>query len=51
VRAFHVLPRDGRLELVATYHALAGGFDTPEPLDRSPAGADPLWIVTARRSD
>jgi SAM-dependent methyltransferase len=51
VRAFHELPRDGRLELVATYHALAGGFDTPEPLDRSPAGADPLWIVTARRSD
>jgi SAM-dependent methyltransferase len=51
VRAFHVLPRDGRFELVATYHALAGGFDIPERLDRSPAGgADPLWIVTARRS-
>ena len=51
VRAFHVLPRDGRFELVATYHALAGGFDNPECLDRSPAGGgDPLWIVTARRS-
>jgi len=64
VRAFHVLPREGRLELVATYHGLAGGFDTPEYLDRSPqgspsepkasedheVGADPLWIVTARRS-
>jgi hypothetical protein len=51
VRAFHVLPRDGRLELVAAYHALAGGFDSIERLDRSPAGADPLWIVTARRSE
>ena len=58
VRAFHVLPRDGRFELVARYHALAGGFATPVYLDRSPgaseghpAGADPLWIVAARRSD
>ena len=49
VRAFHVLPRDGRFDLVATYHALAGGFAEPERLDRSPAGADPLWIVAARR--
>ena len=31
--------------------ALAGGFDSIERLDRSPAGADPLWIVTARRSE
>ena len=29
VRAFHVLPRDGALELVARYHELAGGFDAP----------------------
>ena len=67
IRAFHALPRDGRLELVATYHALAGGFDAPQRVDRSPqvslsepkaseddqggaAVADPLWIVTARRS-
>lgn len=50
VRAFHYLDRDGRLELVARYHALAGGFDPPERLDRSPPDADPLWIVTARRT-
>jgi SAM-dependent methyltransferase len=50
VRAFHVLPRDGRFELVATYHALAGGFDTPAWIERSPANADPLWIVAARRA-
>jgi SAM-dependent methyltransferase len=36
VRAFHVLPPDGRFELVATYHALAGGFDAAACLDRSP---------------
>ena len=51
VRAFHVLPRDGRFELVAAYHALAGGFEVPQRVDRSPVGADPLWIVTARRSE
>jgi SAM-dependent methyltransferase len=51
VRAFHGLPRDARFELVARYHALAGGFEEPACLDRSPAGADPLWIVAARRRD
>jgi SAM-dependent methyltransferase len=51
VRAFHVLPRDARFELVARYHALAGGFDAAARLDRSPAGADPLWIVAARRAE
>jgi len=51
VRAFHVLPRDARFELVARYHSLAGGFDAPSCLDRSPAGADPLWIVAARRRE
>jgi len=44
-----VLPRDGRFELVATYHALAR-LAAVESLDRSPAGADPLWIVAARRT-
>ena len=50
VRAFHVLPREGRLDLVSRYHALAGGFEPAEAIDRSPAGADPLWIVCARRA-
>lgn len=49
IRAFHVLPRDGRMALVSRYHELAGGFESIEALDRSPEGADPLWIVTARR--
>jgi SAM-dependent methyltransferase len=50
VRAFHVLPRDARFELVARYHELAGGFEAPARIDRSPAYGDPLWIVIARRS-
>ncbi len=48
IRAFHVLPRDGRFDLVTRYHELAGGFDSIEAKDRSPEGADPLWIVSAR---
>ncbi|HUI25022.1 MAG TPA: methyltransferase domain-containing protein [Candidatus Kryptonia bacterium] len=50
IAAWHVLPADDRLRLVASYFELAGGYDPPEFFDRSPAGADPLWIVSARRS-
>lgn len=50
VRAFHTLPRDGRFDLVRRYCELAGGFDGIECIDRSPPGADPLWLVVARRS-
>jgi SAM-dependent methyltransferase len=48
VRAFHQLPAEGRFELVRRYHELAGGFGEIESIDRSPQGADPLWIVSAR---
>lgn len=50
VRAFHVLGRDDRTRLVASYHERAGGYGRPRTIDRSPPGADPLWIVTARRA-
>ncbi len=50
IRAFHFLDRDGRFELVSRYHALAGGFESAARLDRSPPGADPLWLVVARRA-
>lgn len=50
VRAFHVLGRDERLALVTQYHARAGGFEELRQIDRSPEGADPLWIVMARRA-
>jgi SAM-dependent methyltransferase len=49
IRAWHVLaPRD-RLALIALYLERAGRFGPAELVDRSPPGADPLWIVTARR--
>jgi SAM-dependent methyltransferase len=48
IRAFHVVAPQARPRLVAEYFARAGGFAPAEILDRSPAGADPLWIVSAR---
>jgi SAM-dependent methyltransferase len=50
IRAFHVLPARERLALVALYLERAGGFGPVELVDRSPPGADPLWIVTALRA-
>jgi SAM-dependent methyltransferase len=50
IRAWHVLPPRERLDVVRTYFAIAGGYEEPSLLDRSPPGADPLWLVTARRS-
>lgn len=49
VAAFHALPAPRRVQLVAAYHELAGGFEKPEFLDRSPPAADPLWVVVARK--
>lgn len=39
-----------RVRLVGSYFALTPGWDEPRVLDRSPPGADPLWIVAARRA-
>lgn len=50
IRAWHVLPPRERLEAVQTYFRVAGGYAEAEMLDRSPAGADPLWLVMARRT-
>lgn len=49
VRAWHVLPPRERSGVLQRYFADAGGYDEPELWDRSPAGADPLWLVWARR--
>jgi len=48
IRAWHVLPPRDRLGAIALYLERADGFAPAELLDRSPPGADPLWIVTAR---
>jgi SAM-dependent methyltransferase len=50
IRAWHVLPVAERLRTIAQYFAHAGGFAPAEALDRSPPGADPLWIVSAVRA-
>ena len=49
IRAFHVPGPEHRFQLVERYHAETGRFDEIESLDRSPATADPLWRVVARR--
>jgi hypothetical protein len=51
IRAWHGLPPIQRLQLVRAYFERAGGYETPSVWDRSPAGADPLWIVWARRAN
>jgi SAM-dependent methyltransferase len=50
IAAWRGLDRDDRLRLVARYLELAGGFTGLRALDRSPHGADPLWIVGAERA-
>ena len=42
-------PQD-RLRLIGAYFQFARGWDEPRVLDRSPANADPLWVVCATRS-
>jgi Methyltransferase domain len=49
IRAWHVLPLRERLEVVKEYFRNAGDYEEPSVLDRSPAEADPLWVVLARR--
>ena len=49
VRAWWALGPEERLQLVRTYFDLSGGYEEAAVLDRSPDGADPLWILMARR--
>jgi SAM-dependent methyltransferase len=50
VAAWHSLAPGDRLRLIGTYFELAGGFEPPRLIDRSPRGADPLWVALATRS-
>jgi SAM-dependent methyltransferase len=50
VEVWKALGRNDRVRLVASYFGLAGNFGDPLFIDRSPAGADPLWCVAAERS-
>jgi hypothetical protein len=48
IRGWQQLQPVDRPRLVAHYLQEAGGYEAAEILDRSPAGADPLWLVCAR---
>ncbi len=39
-----------RIRLIGAYFQFARGWDEPRVLDRSPATADPLWVVYAARA-
>lgn len=49
IYAFHALNPGERMQLVGSYLDRASVFEGIDVLDRSPAGADPLWIVRAVR--
>ena len=49
VRAWWALGPEERLQLVRTYFDLSEGYEEAAVLDRSPDGADPLWVLMARR--
>ena len=51
IAAFHHFSSEKRVHLVMDYFERAGGFEPPAFIDHSPPGADPLWIVAARRLD
>jgi SAM-dependent methyltransferase len=50
VRAWHVLPPERRFEVIRAYFERSGGYEAARFDDRSPDGADPLWILQARRT-
>ena len=48
IYAFHVLNRSARIALVQDY-MVKGGFSKTEFIDRSPSGANPLWVVRGEK--
>lgn len=49
IYAFHVLSGPDRCRLVGAYMQRSGRFNRIDFIDRSPPGADPLWIVAGGR--
>lgn len=49
ILAWHSTTTEERLRLIELYFAEAGGFTPAECVDRSPPGADPLWVVSTRK--
>ena len=50
IAVWAVMDMADRARWVGVYFRLAGGWSEPVLTDRSPVGADPLWVVVARRS-
>jgi len=50
IAAWRALPAPERLRLVGRYLERAGDFARARVVDRSPPGADPLWVVVAERA-
>jgi len=50
IAVWPVLEMADRARWVGVYFRLAGGWCAPSLVDRSPVGADPLWVVVARRA-
>lgn len=51
IAVWPVLEMADRARWVGVYFGLAGGWSEPAVEDRSPVGADPLWLVVARREE
>jgi len=49
ILAWHSTTPAERIRCIRLYFELAGGFAPAEFIDRSPPGADPLWVVLARK--
>lgn len=49
IRAFREAQPSERITLISAYYAGASEFGPAEFIDRSPAGSDPLWLITANR--
>jgi len=50
IMAWHASSPEQRAHLIQIYFQLAGGFGPMTHVDRSPVGADPLWVSLARKS-
>jgi len=50
ILGWQALDSASRIQLVQFYFQLAGGWEAARVVDRSPAHADPLWVIFARRA-
>lgn len=51
VAAWQALGNEDHIRLVTAYFDRSGGWEDAQYVDRSPAGADPLWVIFAHRRE